>query len=315
MISATVEELVAEAVLYRLDTPELAAAIEGPAGRRTSAALSESITADTAQLDELAALYAARRITAPEWMTARSPSRPVSPRTDAGRPTRPVPPSLPATSATAAFFASSGRVDPRPTGRDRPSPDRPRHHRPGNARSPQHRTGPRRYPLGPLAGGPRTPGAGAPSPCIRRPPPPLPAGTATTRSAIKARYPERLRRTQSPTPQTPPAQPFHRTHTAGGPCQSRRTWAFSPTRSTRPSHRPPRKATTTSQTRSGEPATTTSQLLPRVNVNHQEETPPTKPGSHQTLATKTAERPDAHHTNTHEPQETLRLCHLGVGYS
>lgn len=74
MISAAMEHLVAEAVLYRLDTSELAAAIEG--GQRadeTTAALSESIAADAAQLDELAALYADRAITAPEWLAARKP--------------------------------------------------------------------------------------------------------------------------------------------------------------------------------------------------------------------------------------------------
>ncbi len=74
MISATVEDLITEAVLYRLDTPELAAAIEGrQRADESSAALSESIAADTAQLDELAALYAARAITAPEWLAARKP--------------------------------------------------------------------------------------------------------------------------------------------------------------------------------------------------------------------------------------------------
>ena len=72
MISATVEELIAEAVLYRLDTPELAATIEGrQRADETSAALSESIAADATQLDELAALYAAQEISAPEWLIAR----------------------------------------------------------------------------------------------------------------------------------------------------------------------------------------------------------------------------------------------------
>lgn len=71
-VDSPVEKLVAEAVLYRLDTPELAAAIEGrQRADKTSAALTESIAADAAQLAELAALYAARRITAPEWLAAR----------------------------------------------------------------------------------------------------------------------------------------------------------------------------------------------------------------------------------------------------
>ncbi|MBT9255865.1 recombinase family protein [Phycicoccus sp. MAQZ13P-2] len=73
MISASVEELVAEAVLYRLDTPELAAAIDGQQRKdENSAALSESIAADAAQLEELAGLYAAKAITGPEWVTART---------------------------------------------------------------------------------------------------------------------------------------------------------------------------------------------------------------------------------------------------
>lgn len=69
-----VEELVAEAVLYRLDTPELAEALSGAqAVDDAGAALAEQITADTEQLEELAGLYAARSISAAEWMAARNP--------------------------------------------------------------------------------------------------------------------------------------------------------------------------------------------------------------------------------------------------
>lgn len=72
MISASVEDLVAEAVLYRLDTPELAAAIEGrQRSDETAAALSDAIAADTAREVELAKLWADGQITAPEWLTAR----------------------------------------------------------------------------------------------------------------------------------------------------------------------------------------------------------------------------------------------------
>ena len=111
MISATVEELVTDAVLYRLDTPELAAAIDGrQRADETSAALSESIAADTAQLDELAGLYAAKEITAPEWIdrpqTHRGPT-PGQP-SPASQPA-PAPPCWPATSATAPPCAASGR--------------------------------------------------------------------------------------------------------------------------------------------------------------------------------------------------------------
>ncbi|MGN7247227.1 recombinase family protein [Janibacter anophelis] len=67
-----VEELLARAVLHRLDSPDLARALTGRhADDETAAALSESITADTAQLEELAALWASKSITASEWMTAR----------------------------------------------------------------------------------------------------------------------------------------------------------------------------------------------------------------------------------------------------
>ena len=74
-ITATpVEELIADAVLYRLDTPELAAALAAEhAGTTELAQVSEVLAADKAQLEELSQLYAARRITAAEWMTARSP--------------------------------------------------------------------------------------------------------------------------------------------------------------------------------------------------------------------------------------------------
>ena len=69
-----VEELVTDAVLYRLDTPELAAALTGRAAQdEHAAALSEQVAADRAQLDELAALYAAKEITVREWMAARRP--------------------------------------------------------------------------------------------------------------------------------------------------------------------------------------------------------------------------------------------------
>jgi site-specific DNA recombinase len=68
------DELITHAVLYRLDTPELADALAGTQrADETSAALSESIAADTAQMGELATLYAGRQITAPEWLAARKP--------------------------------------------------------------------------------------------------------------------------------------------------------------------------------------------------------------------------------------------------
>ncbi|MGB6057120.1 MAG: recombinase family protein, partial [Microthrixaceae bacterium] len=69
-----VEELIYKAVLHRLDTPDLARALtDAQAKDDTSAALSEQIASDEAQLEELAGLYAAKAVTAREWMAARNP--------------------------------------------------------------------------------------------------------------------------------------------------------------------------------------------------------------------------------------------------
>jgi len=74
IVAAPLEELVTAAVLYRLDTPELADTLAGRAAQdEQTAALSESISADRGQLDELAKLYADRQIPAREWMAARNP--------------------------------------------------------------------------------------------------------------------------------------------------------------------------------------------------------------------------------------------------
>ncbi len=74
VVAPPLEELVTDAVLYRLDTPELAAALAGRSSDDTeTSALSEALSADRAQLDELAQLYADKAIGAREWMTARSP--------------------------------------------------------------------------------------------------------------------------------------------------------------------------------------------------------------------------------------------------
>lgn len=68
-----VELFVAEAVLYRLDSPELAAALAGrpeePDGQRWY----EQLEADQAQLEELAAAYGSKEITMAEWRKARAP--------------------------------------------------------------------------------------------------------------------------------------------------------------------------------------------------------------------------------------------------
>ena len=67
------EELVYRSVLQRLDTPHLAATLAGRhRATETTAALSEEIAADASQLDELAAMWGAREISAAEWRIARA---------------------------------------------------------------------------------------------------------------------------------------------------------------------------------------------------------------------------------------------------
>ena len=58
VLSEPVEELIAEAVLYRLDTPELAAVLAGAAREDAeTAAAQDSLAADQSQLNELATAY------------------------------------------------------------------------------------------------------------------------------------------------------------------------------------------------------------------------------------------------------------------
>jgi site-specific DNA recombinase len=74
IVADPVEQLVTEAVLHRLDTPALAAALAGEAAAdEQTAALSEEVAAAKAKLDELADLYSNDQISAPEWIRARKP--------------------------------------------------------------------------------------------------------------------------------------------------------------------------------------------------------------------------------------------------
>jgi len=74
VVAVPVEELIVEAVLFRLDSPELADAL---AGRRSAddrqTALTDELAALRSQMDELALAYSARQISMPEWLTARGP--------------------------------------------------------------------------------------------------------------------------------------------------------------------------------------------------------------------------------------------------
>jgi DNA invertase Pin-like site-specific DNA recombinase len=83
VMSEPVEELITEAVLYRLDTPELAAALAGAASEDAEAeAAHASVAADRAQLEELATAYGNRQVTFPEYLAAR---KPIEARLEAGQ--------------------------------------------------------------------------------------------------------------------------------------------------------------------------------------------------------------------------------------
>ncbi|WP_264916271.1 recombinase family protein [Mycobacterium kiyosense] len=74
VVARPVEELLTDAVLTRLDSPQLADALAGKASVDADvAALSAQLDADTTRLDELAALYANATVTAREWIAARDP--------------------------------------------------------------------------------------------------------------------------------------------------------------------------------------------------------------------------------------------------
>jgi hypothetical protein len=67
-----VEQLIADAVLYRLDTPELADALAGRAAADDRAlALADALAADRAKLEELTDLWTSNQISGTEWMRAR----------------------------------------------------------------------------------------------------------------------------------------------------------------------------------------------------------------------------------------------------
>ncbi|MCB9373135.1 MAG: recombinase family protein [Microthrixaceae bacterium] len=74
VVAEPLENLITEAVLYRLDTPELADTLTGRnRADKEAAGLADAIAADRGQLDELAGLYAERQIAVREWMAARRP--------------------------------------------------------------------------------------------------------------------------------------------------------------------------------------------------------------------------------------------------
>lgn len=72
IVADELEQFVVEAVLYRLDSPELAEAMNGSRQDADDGAQLEADQAG-AQLEELARAYADRAISLPEWLTARQP--------------------------------------------------------------------------------------------------------------------------------------------------------------------------------------------------------------------------------------------------
>lgn len=74
VVADPLERLIADAVIYRLDTPELADTLAGKANiDARTAATADALSGDREQLDELAAAYAAKHITMREWLSARAP--------------------------------------------------------------------------------------------------------------------------------------------------------------------------------------------------------------------------------------------------
>jgi hypothetical protein len=73
MLAEPVEAWITEAVLYRLDSPQLAEALRH--GDRSSEAdnFERGLEEDLAQLDELGTAYGAKHITMSEWLAARRP--------------------------------------------------------------------------------------------------------------------------------------------------------------------------------------------------------------------------------------------------
>jgi DNA invertase Pin-like site-specific DNA recombinase len=73
-VADPVEEWIIEAVLYRLDTPELAAALDGTTDRTSpTAAIATERDAEQARLNALADAYGADQIGLQEWIRARKP--------------------------------------------------------------------------------------------------------------------------------------------------------------------------------------------------------------------------------------------------
>jgi site-specific DNA recombinase len=73
VMAEPLEQFVVEAVLYRLDSPELAGAMSGEPGDPDAQRWQAEIDQSRAELDELAAMYGRREIGLSEWQAARTP--------------------------------------------------------------------------------------------------------------------------------------------------------------------------------------------------------------------------------------------------
>jgi site-specific DNA recombinase len=74
IVADPLEALITEAVLYRLDTPELAAALAGAAtDNSTAAAIHADLVKDQEQLEQVARAHGERQITFAELLAARNP--------------------------------------------------------------------------------------------------------------------------------------------------------------------------------------------------------------------------------------------------
>ena len=73
VVAQPLEEAVAELVLFRLDTPELAAGLAHGDDSPQAEELRAQLDADRALLEELSAMFAHREISAREWKLARDP--------------------------------------------------------------------------------------------------------------------------------------------------------------------------------------------------------------------------------------------------
>jgi site-specific DNA recombinase len=73
VVADPLEAMLVEAVMQRLDGPELADALAGRRNDTATAELSDGLAGDQAQLDELAVMFGKQEISAREWRAAREP--------------------------------------------------------------------------------------------------------------------------------------------------------------------------------------------------------------------------------------------------